>query len=171
MQLNAESWRWVTIALLVLLAAIARVINFGSVTSRTPDERVYTRQAHVWLHTGQPGVRSLVDEYKRDSLVRHYPTPTRVGMITLLGLTMRLTGRTDERVGSIVSSAAAIASVLVLAVLGLRFMPFWAASAALLLYAVFPPSLAIARRTWSDGVTELAALLMVWFACETIRRP
>src|SRR5687768_13251442 len=121
------SWRLGTIAVLVLAAVVARVTSLDDVTSRTPDERVYTRQAHVWLHSGRAGILSLVDEYRRDPLVRHYPTPTRAGMIAVLGVTMRVTGRTDEGAGSLVSSAAAIASVLVLALIGLRFMPFWAA--------------------------------------------
>ena len=60
---------------------------------------------------------------------------------------------------------------MVLALIGIRFLPPWAAVAAMLLYAVLPADLAIARRTWTDALVELAGLLLIWFACEITREP
>jgi 4-amino-4-deoxy-L-arabinose transferase-like glycosyltransferase len=69
-------------------------------------------------------------------------------------------------VGARISCAASIASLVVLALIGIRFLPPWAACAAMLFYAVFPAELAIARRTWTDALVELAGLLLIWFTCE-----
>lgn len=159
------------LALLVVLGGALRLGNLGNVWSRTADETTYTRQANVWLDSGRPGIRSLVEEYQRDAVTRYYPMPTRAGMIGLLAVTMELTGRRDEGVGAIIACAASILSLVVVALLGARFLPARATVGALFFYAVFPPELAIARRTWSDALVELAALLLVWFACEIARNP
>lgn len=158
-------------AVLVCLAALLRLTNLGNVNSRTPDERVYTYQAKTWLESGPAGLRSMIEEYKSDAETRLYPPPTRVGMIRLVADLMRWTGRYDESVGARISCAASLASVLVLAWIGLRFLPPWAAATGMLLYAVLPADLAIARRTWTDALVELAGLLLIWFVCEITRQP
>lgn len=159
----------VFLAVLFCIAAALRVANLGNVNSRTPDERVYTYQARTWLESGQRGIRNLVDEYNGDAETRLYPPPTRVGMIRLLGAVIRWTGRNDESAGAWISCAASIASLLVVALIGFRFLPGWAAVAGLLFYTVLPAELAIARRTWTDALVELAGLLLIWIACEVTR--
>ena len=159
----------ILLALLVCLAAGLRLANFSNVNTRTPDERVYTYQAKTWLESGSAGIRSMVDEYKGDAETRWYPPPTRVGMIQLVADMMRWTGHGDESVGARISCAASIGSLVVLALIGIRFLPPWAACAAMLFYAVFPADLAIARRTWTDALVELAGLLLIWFTCEITR--
>jgi hypothetical protein len=161
----------ILLAVLVCLAAGLRLANFSNVNTRTPDERVYTYQAKTWLESGRAGIRSMVDEYKGDAETRWYPPPTRVGMIRLVADMMRWTGRGDESVGARISCAASIGSLVVLALIGIRFLPPWAACAAMLFYAVFPADLAIARRTWTDALVELAGLLLIWFTCEITRNP
>jgi 4-amino-4-deoxy-L-arabinose transferase-like glycosyltransferase len=169
--INRMSRPIVLLAFLVCVAAGLRVANFSNVNTRTPDERVYTYQAKTWLESGRAGVRSMVDEYKGDAETRWYPPPTRVGMIRLVADMMRWTGRGDESVGARISCAASIGSLVVLALIGIRFLPPWAACAAMLFYAVFPADLAIARRTWTDALVELAGLLLIWFTCEITRNP
>jgi 4-amino-4-deoxy-L-arabinose transferase-like glycosyltransferase len=159
----------IALAVLVCVAAGLRLANFGNVNTRTPDERVYTYQAKTWLESGRAGIRSMVDEYMGDAETRWYPPPTRVGMIRLVADAMRWTGRGDESVGARISCAASIGSLVVLALIGMRFLPPWAACAGILFYAVFPPELAIARRTWTDALVELAGLLLIWFTCEITR--
>src|SRR5665213_2920235 len=161
----------ILMVVLVCFAAGLRLINLGNVNSRTPDERVYTYQAKTWLDSGPAGMRSQIDEYKNDAETRLYPPPTRVGMIRLVAELMRWTGKYDESVGARISCAASIASLVVLALIGLRFLPAWAALAGMLFYAVFPADLAIARRTWTDAIVELAGLLLIYFVCEITRRP
>jgi 4-amino-4-deoxy-L-arabinose transferase-like glycosyltransferase len=159
----------IVLVVLVCVAAGLRVENFRNVNTRTPDERVYTYQAKTWLESGRAGIRSMVNEYKGDAETRWYPPPTRVGMIRLVADMMRWTGRGDESVGARISCVASIGSLVVLALIGIRFLPPWAACAAMLFYAVFPAELAIARRTWTDALVELAGLLLIWFTCEITR--
>lgn len=158
-------------AVLVCLAGSLRLINLGNVQTPTPDERVYTYQAKTWVDSGPAGLRSLVAEYKADAETKLYPPPTRVGMIRMVGWLMKSMGRYDERVGANISCAASLASLLVLALIGMRFLPPRAALAGMLFYAVLPADLAIARRTWTDALVELAGLLLIYFVCEIIRTP
>ena len=160
--------------LLLLLAvlcvgALLRVANLDNVGIRTPDEFVYTRQANVWLHSGGVGLRSMAANYEADTVARLYPPPTRVGMIRLVAVFMRLTGRNNVSVGALLSSAASIASLSMVALIAIRFLPAVAALVSVLFFAVFPPELAIARRTWADAPAELASLLLIWLACEITR--
>jgi len=110
-------------AVLVCMGTALRLTNFRNVNTRTPDERVYTYQAKTWLESGKAGIRSMVDEYNGDAETRWYPPPTRVGMIRLVAVVMRWTGRGDESVGARISCAASIASLLVMAIIGIRFLP------------------------------------------------
>lgn len=162
---------WIVMAALVCIGAALRLGNMDNVGSRTPDERVYTYQAKIWLQSGPAGIRSMVAEYKADPEIRNYPPPTRLGMIRLVAAAMRWTGRRDEGVGADISCAASIGSLLVLALIGVRFLPPPAAVAAIVFYSVFPCELAIARRTWTDALVELAGLLLVWIVCEIARGP
>jgi 4-amino-4-deoxy-L-arabinose transferase-like glycosyltransferase len=155
--------------LILLLGIGVRIANLGNVNSRTPDERVYRSQADTWRQQGTAGLRSLVAGYERDPEARLYPPPTRVGMIRLVAAAMSFTGRDDESAGAILSCAASIGSLLMLALIGLRFFPPWAALCGLLFYAVSPPELVIARRAWADAVVELIGLGMVYAACEITR--
>jgi 4-amino-4-deoxy-L-arabinose transferase-like glycosyltransferase len=163
--------RLIPMAVLVFIAAGMRLINLGNVHSRTPDERVYTYQAKTWVDSGPAGMRSLVAEYKADAETKLYPPPTRVGMIRMVAALMRWTGRYDESVGAKISCVASLGSLLVLALIGIRFLPQWAALAGMLFYAVLPADLAIARRTWTDALVELAGLLLIYFVCEITRGP
>lgn len=157
------------IVLALGLGVTLRLLNLSNVGSRTSDEVTYTRQANVWLQHGRAGIRSLVAEYQRDSVVRYSPMPTRAGMIRLLAATMQWTGRRDQAVGALVSCAASIASLALLVLIGIRFMPPLAALVAVFFHAVFPPELVIARRTWTDALVELSALVLVWITCEIVR--
>ncbi len=154
---------------ILLLGSGARIANLGNVNSRTPDERVYRTQADTWRQQGPAGLRSLVAAYERDPDARLYPPPTRVGMIRLVALAMSVTGRDDESAGAVLSCAASIGCLLMLALIGFRLFPPWAAVCGLLFYAVSPPELVIARRAWADAVVELIGLGMVYAACEITR--
>lgn len=154
------------LALVCLLGVWLRVANLNNVAARTPDERVYTRQARVWLASGTAGMRSLVEKYERDPAERYYPLPTRAGIVQPVALVMRLTGRTDETAGAMLACAASIASLVVTAWIAMRFLPPWGALFALLFYAVSPVDLAIARRLWPDAFVEFPSIVAVWCACE-----
>jgi hypothetical protein len=99
------------IGALLCLGAVLRVANLSNVSSRSPDELVYTLQAKILLEGRQPALRSLIAEYQRDPDIRLFPPPTRLGYLLPLAAAMRLTGRRDESVGAYLSCAASIGSL------------------------------------------------------------
>lgn len=159
----------ILIAILAFLAAGLRLANLNNVSTRSPDEKVYTWQAKTWVDQGLPGLRDIVADYNTDPESKLYPPPSRVGMIRLVAAVMKATGKYDESVGAWISCVASIGSVVVLAIIAFRFLPIWAAAAGMLFYSVFPGALAIARRTWTDALVEFAGLLLIWFVCEIAR--
>jgi 4-amino-4-deoxy-L-arabinose transferase-like glycosyltransferase len=158
-----------TISALLCLGAVLRVANLSNVSSRSPDERVYTIQAKVLLQRGQAGLRSLIAEFQQNPAARLYPTPTRLGYLWPLAAAMRLTGERDEEVGACLSCAASIGSLFILALIGVRFFPSWATLFALLFFAVSPMELAVSRRVWPDALVECLGLSLIYVAAEITR--
>lgn len=158
-------------ALLICLTFALRLANLDNVSSRTPDERVYSRQAVVWLESGPAGLHRMVAEYKADPTTRLYPPPTRVGMIRIVAALMQWTGRTDDGTGALLSCFASTLSVAVVALTGLRFFPPWVTVFAVLFQSVSPVTLSISRRTSTDSMVELLGILMLYVACEITRSP
>ena len=156
-------------AVLFCLGTGLRLANLHNVTGRTPDETVYTKQTNVLFQSGNAGLRVLVAEYQNDPTMRLFPPPTRTGYLRMLAVTMRLTGKTDESAGAYLSCAASIGSLLLLALFGLRFFPPWAAVVALLFFAVSPPELELARRTWGDALVGFMALALVAVSAQITR--
>src|SRR5579862_4478260 len=103
----------VVIIVLLSLGIWLRATNMDNVVARSPDERIYTRQANIVLKSGNGGIRTLAAEYVRDAEARLYPPPTRVGYIWLVAATMRLSGRMDENAGAYLSCAARIGSLII----------------------------------------------------------
>jgi len=158
-----------TIAALLCLGAALRLANLSNVSARTPDERVYTIQGSVLLNGGHAGLRSLVSKFQQDPVLRLFPPPTRLGYTWPLAAAMRLTGKMDESVGAYLSCAASIGSLFILALIGVRFFPFWATLFALVFFAVSPMELAISRRAWVDAPVEFLGLSLVYVAAEITR--
>jgi tetratricopeptide (TPR) repeat protein len=163
-----------TVALVTLVALIAvgawlRITNFSNVSFRSPDERTYARQANLFLQEGTAGFRALVRDYRSDPGLRTEPPPTRPGYLWLVASAMRVTGRRDETAVAYLSLAASIGSLLIAAIIGVRFLPAWAAVFAVLFFSVFPPELAIARRGWIDAPMEFFALILIWASAEIAR--
>jgi len=158
-----------TIGALLCLGAVLRVANLSNVSSRSPDEQVYTIQTKVLLQRGQAGLRSLIAEFQQNPVARLYPPPTRLGYLWPLAAAMRLTGGRDERVGAYLSCAASIGSLFILALIGVRFFPSWATLFALLFFAVSPMELAVSRRAWPDALVEFLGFSLVYVAAEITR--
>ena len=112
-----------TIAALLLsiltLGITLRVINLDNVAARSPDEEIYTYQARVISIGGIEGIRSLIKEHCQNKALWIYPPPTRIGYTGLYSMVMRLTNRTDEKVGSYISCVFSIISLVLLIVLSL----------------------------------------------------
>ncbi len=153
------------LAALFLIGTLVRVASVD-VAVRSPDERIYTAQAHAALVEGVTGTRRVVAAFQKNPQLWLYPPPTRIGYSWLLAAAMTATGAPDETAGSWLSCLASILTLLVTIRLGLRFVGKWATVAGTLFLAVFPPELVIARRCWGDAPVELAAVSMMYLACE-----
>src|SRR5690349_16406410 len=124
------------VTLLLCLGIGIRLANLNIVTGRSPDEHNYTLQANILLQEGSAGLRRMAVEYQRDPAARLAGPPTRAGYLWMLAATMRLTGRTDDGVGAVLSCAASIGSLFILTLIGIRFFPPWATLFALLFFIV-----------------------------------
>jgi 4-amino-4-deoxy-L-arabinose transferase-like glycosyltransferase len=157
-----------SIMILLVLAVALRLANLGGVAARTPDERVYTRRSNVWLESGIVGMHQIARDFE---IQKELPPPVRIGLFQLTAWTMQLTGLRDPFAGAIVSCAASIGSVMILALMCFRFFPPGPSLCALLFYAVSPLELDAARRAWVDTPVELAVLAMLYLACEISLQP
>jgi len=160
---------WTVKALLIaviLLGTAVRIANFGNVTFRSPDERTYTAHALGILKNGLIGNRAFAEAQLQIPELKFNPPPTRLGFTLPVVAIMKLTGIHDERAGAYVSSIASVLSLLAAVWIGLRFFGPWIAIFGGLFLAVFPPELVMARRCWSDALTGLTGILMLYLTME-----
>lgn len=156
----------VAVVCLLYFGISLRVRNLEIPTGRSPDETNYTAQAVRLLREGGAGLRGIAAEYLADPAARLAGPPSRAGYLWALAVTMKLTGRVDETAGAWLSCAASVGSLLLVALIGIRFFPPWATVFALLFFAIFPAELELARRAWTDGLVELLGLAVVYSAME-----
>lgn len=154
---------------LLFTGAILRLQNLSNVPRRSPDEGVYIHQAGIIAQQGTEGIRRLIREYNADKKQWIYPPPTRVGYLWTLVAFMKMASKSTVEVGAYLSCFFSIISLMLLAVLGLRFFNRWITLCALLFMSVSPVALAIARRTWQDAMLGAVGLLLIWLSCEIIR--
>ena len=161
-----------TVAILVVLFAIGvlvRLQHLGDVTSLTPDEHVYTYYAQRILTKGLGEFPLLIQEYNGDQRYWIYPPPMRAGYLAILAGAMKVGGVADQRAGVRLSCLMSVASLALLGVIGVRFLPPWAAIYGMLCMALSLSDLVIARRCWQDAVVGALGLTLVWSACEITR--
>ena len=163
----------IAVALLCALLLTGIILRFNDldVKGRSPDEGIYTRQAIIVAQDGVEGTRRLIDEYNADKRLWIYPPPIRIGYTYLLATIMKVANIFDERAGTYLSTLCSIGALFILVLLGLRFFNRWVTVVALLLMSVSPMDLAIARRSWQDGVLALAGLLLIYCCCELTANP
>lgn len=152
-----------------VLGISLRMCNLTNVTSRSPDEMVYTYQAGTIALYGTEGIKFLVRQYNMTEDTWQYPPPIRLGYLWPLAATMKTINLMDVRAGVYISSFFSIVSLLLLILLGLRFFNKWITMYALLFMSVSPMALAIARRTWQDAMLGCIGLLLIYFCCELTR--
>ena len=155
--------------LLFAVGALFRLQHVDDARLRTPDERVYTSFAGRIAGRGLAELPVLVAEYNRDPGSWKYPPPMRAGYLVLLAWFMRSSGIGGELAGVWLSCWLSIATLALMAVIGARFLPVWAALYGTLALAVSVPDLVVARRCWQDSLAGALGLLLVWSACEIIR--
>ena len=159
-------------AILLLLLAVGgavRIASMNSVARRTPDENIYTWESNAIAERGIEGFRSLVDKFQKDPSLFQYPSPARAGFLWMEAAFARLTGDRDGCAGALFSCVASIATLALLGFAALRWLGPQVAGTAMLLYAISPPVLAMARRSWQEAFVEFLALLILFAGWEAAR--
>ncbi|MBU1121544.1 MAG: glycosyltransferase family 39 protein [Candidatus Omnitrophica bacterium] len=163
----------------VFIAVVIAVMIFGigvrlsnlNVSTRTPDEMVYTAYASAMNELGIKNYKKVINEYNSNEKMWVYPLPVRIGYIYLCSRIMRLVGSNNVEVLALISCVSSIFSLFILVLIGLRFFNRWVTVVALALASVSPMDLAIARRAWQDGVLALFAALLIYICCEISYKP
>jgi 4-amino-4-deoxy-L-arabinose transferase-like glycosyltransferase len=155
---------------LALFGAVLRLAAPDESLRRSPDEKVYTRQAQALAQEGVAGIRKLVAEHERDRSWWVYPPPGRIGYLALRAAVMKLTGVWDENAGVYLSCGASILVLALIAFLGLRYFDPWTTLLALAFASASLVDLVIVRRAWADGVQILFAAASMALAFEVRRR-
>lgn len=158
--------------LVFAIGVTLRITNLNNVARRSPDERTYTYLAKTILEKGTvKGVKLLIEEHSSNQELWIYfpPITTRTGYLSLLAAIMKIASSVDIKIGSYISCAFSIVSLLLLIAIGLRFFNPWIALCALLFMSVSPMELAIARRTWQDAMVGCLGLSLIYFSCEISR--
>jgi 4-amino-4-deoxy-L-arabinose transferase-like glycosyltransferase len=164
---------WFRMALVAAigLGMFLRSQHMTDVTSRSPDERVYTDHAACLADGGVPCYRQLFAVYNADRASWDYPTPSRVSYVFLATAVMQATGTRNPRAGAAVSWFFSILSLVLLAWLGIRFLNRWIAVLAVAFLACSFGELAMARRAWQDSFFGFLGLALVYLTCEITRAP
>ncbi len=158
------------ISIILTLGIILR-LSFPEIPKRTPDENFYTTYAMEIASHGKNATADLVAAYNLDPANWVYPPPTRIGYTYLLAGFMKITHRADGWAGSLMSAWFSIFSLILLAVIGLKFFNPWVTSVALLFLSVSPMDLAIARRVWQDSAASFLSASLLVLAAEFSARP
>lgn len=163
--------KYLAMTLLLAVLGLGVFLRFANlnVSVRTKDEAVYTYYGKTVANEGIKGIERLIKEYNRNEKMWVYPTPVKIGYICLSAAVIKIAGSADTQVLSYLSCAASVVSLLILALMGLRFFNWESAVCAVLLSSVSPLDLAMARRAWQDGIFGLFGLLLVYSVCEIAR--
>ncbi len=159
-----------------LLLAVLLVVAFDlrweapGKDARTQDELIYTYYAARVAKEGPRGFRPLFAGFNAEPISWRGPSPLRAGYVTLLSLFMTSEGPQDIGIAVRLSTVISILNLALLAFLALRLLGWTGAFAAVLLAAVSPLDLLIARRAWQDGIFANAVLLF-WMAAVAAAAP
>ncbi len=159
----------ITVIVVLAMGVALRLDALKSVEARSPDENIYTHQAQVITQRGMRGYEPLALEYINKESLWPFPHPLRIGYIGLLSGVMRLTGVTDVKAGSYLSSFLSVLSLALVFLIGFRYFNRWVGLYALLFMSVSPMSLAVARRTWQESTLEFVSLLLIFICCRITR--
>jgi hypothetical protein len=154
----------VALAVVLILAAgiSLRLYHLGTVTDRSPDEKLYAYQAETISRQGIAGVKTLVMEHNMRKELWIYPPPIRVGYLLPYAALMKLARSADVKIGSYISFFSSCLSLLLLVLIGLKFFNRWAVLYAVLFMSVSPVDLAIARKSWQDAAVGCAGLVLIY---------
>ena len=94
-----EGFIWFALAAAIILGIALRSIHLTDVSSRSPDERVYTYFAQRIANQGFAPTREIFHQYVNERQLWDYPPPTRITTVVLDAAVMKMSGVRDERAG------------------------------------------------------------------------
>ena len=153
----------------LLLAFLLRLYAVNTEDHQSPDTYNYARQAELLRTRGLDGWRDEARRFVSDPAMLAVPPVTRTVFLTALAGWMTLTDTSG------ISSVAAFSCFLDIVVTGLLALFAFevlgesAAAVAVLLYAVSPFALSIARHGWSDTLGAMFCLLNLLLALRCLR--
>ena len=162
---------WIALIAALVAGCALRLAHFDDVTSRSPDERIYTDFARRIADQGLGAMSEIYAEYERNPDAWSYPSPTRIGHLVFVAAWMKISDLRDEKAGSEVSLAFSCMSLLLVAWMGVRFFNPGIALAAVAFLATSVAELGMARRAWQDSAFGFFGLLAVYLTCEITRNP
>jgi 4-amino-4-deoxy-L-arabinose transferase-like glycosyltransferase len=160
---------WSLLAVIIAVGVALRCNHLEDVTSRSPDEKIYTDFARRIADQGLGIIPVLFDDYVSHKEQWDYPAPTRISYPILVAAVMKVAGWRDARPGVLVSAVSSCLSLVLVAWIGVRFFNPWVALAAVTFLAFSVSELGTARRAWQDSSFGLFSLGLVYATCEMIR--
>ena len=165
---NVRLRRWIWLAL--GLACVLRLYAIGTELHQSPDTFQYARQAEALRTQGLSAWREEAARFVSDSAMLAVPPVTRTVFLGALAGWMKLTHTSGVESVAAFSCVLDMIAVGLLALLGLELLGEAAAAPAVLLYAVSPAALSLARHGWSDTFGAVFCLLNLLLALRCLRR-
>lgn len=162
---------WLAIVVVIVFGIGLRSIHLNDVTSRSPDEKVYTYYAKQIAERGVAVIPDLYFQYVTQKEFWDVPPPTRITTVGLNAVVMKIWGVRDERAGVLVSWLSNCFSLVLLSWIGVRFFNPWIALAAVVFMTFSLIDLGMARRAWQDATFGLLSLVLVYVTCEIAATP
>lgn len=152
----------VSLVVLLGLALWLRLLHFTDVSSRSPDERIYSHFAQQVAAEGVGAYRAIFASYSADPEQWLYPSPTRVVHVLLFAGVMKLTGSTLPQAGAAVSLVLGLGAVFLLAQLGRQFISRFVGLLAAFFLATYVVELEFARRAWGESTASFLSVLLLY---------
>ena len=168
--MRKAEWSVLVLAVVLLGGVWLRVVN-PTAPTRSPDENYYMFYAEKVAAAPLSTPRELVAVYNKTPATWTYPIPLRIGYYYSISAIMKVFGVGPEKAGLGLSTGCSIVQLLLVAIVGVRFLNKWAAVIAVALLSVSPMDLELARRVWGDGVSGCVAMMLVWICAEICTRP
>jgi len=162
---------WLALAAAMVCGIALRLAHHDDVTTRSPDEKIYTYRAQRIVDEGMGVMRPLFKDYVSNSASWIQSPVTRIGNVWALAAVMKITGLRDFSAGTSVSLVCSILSLFLVAWIGVRFFNPWAAAGAVAFQAFSVGALGIARRAWQDSFFGFLSLLILCLTFEIARNP
>ena len=159
------------ISITLLVFGVALRFHYLVCDVHTPDEDTYANfYARPLEVHGLRYLSELNRRYDAQPSMHEFPRPTRIGyLIPMVGF-LSVSDAPDLTAAATLSTAASVATLLLIYGVGTMLDP-WVAPIALLFAVVSPLDLAMSRRVWPDSLMGFCAMLLAWWLTRALAQP